>query len=158
MGDLLINDKCLNLTGAKTTTRTRSNGVTPSSLKLANFSLISLMERVPLMAQFLYFVSVQSAVERVIDQRLHYLHLTGGRGSSQLLIRITIIDCRLSHHHPVNTFQQFFLNLFFKSQTPFSSPVALGIVEPSCCRCQHGPGRDAHLVHLLVWIKCPVYI
>ena len=155
----MTNDKYLNLTGAKTTTRTRSNGVTPNSLKSVNSSLTSLMEHVPLMVQLLYFVSVQSVVERVIDQTHQYLQLTGGRGSSQLLIRIRIIDCRLSHHQTVNTTViNCFLNFFFKSQTRFLSPVAQGIVKPSYCHCQSGPGRDEHHVHFLVWIECQACI
>ena len=60
------------------------------------------MELVPLMVQFLYFASVQLAVEHVIDRKLQYPHPTGGRGSNLLLNLIIITDYRLSHHHKVN--------------------------------------------------------
>ena len=52
------------------------------------------MEHAQPMVSLLSFVSVQSAVERVSDQKGQYPHLSGGRGSSQWLNRITIINRR----------------------------------------------------------------
>ena len=56
------------------------------------------MEHAQPMVSMLSFVSVQSAIERVIDQAHLDPHLTGGRGSSQWLNRITIINRRSSPH------------------------------------------------------------
>ena len=110
MVDWLTNGKYSDWIGVMIIARVQKSGVTPNWLEWANFNLILKMEHAQQIMSSLLCALVQSAVERVIDQIVQYLHLTGGRGSSQWLNHITIINRRSSPHLKVLNNKFYFLN------------------------------------------------